>query len=612
MTWPAVTDDFTLEQREIINLPVVAHALVNAAAGTGKTHVLAGRLAQLVERDGLSAGDDLLVLSFSRAAVAELRRRVSGLAGDARYVGAVTFDAFATRLLAAYDPNGNWSGRDYEGRISSAVDLLSSDSVVEELKLVRHVLVDEIQDLVGLRARLVMALLRRLDGGFTLFGDPAQAIYDHQLRNGNMSPTNAELYAWIRRQFAADLATPELMHNHRAETEQTQSIASVGAQLREPEPDQDAAAHQLRTIFLGLPTAGLRAARRMLVREEGGSSAVLTRTNGEALSLSRSLFDSGVPHRYQRRGEDKAAPAWLSQAVAGINEPRTTRTRLAERLGRIGEALSASPDTLFRLLRALDPGRGHEIDLRRIADRVRDEDLPEELNEVAPSSVVVSTIHRSKGLEFDRVLLIDPRAHDPNDLGAENRILYVGLSRARREIFHLDRPDTTGLRVDTATNRWIRRGFGPNRWKVYEFELTGRDTHSLHPAGAWLIEADVGETQHYLGTMVKPGDPLMIELSHQSVDGKPIAYFTVSHNGRPVGLTSEKFAMTLRRALGNHSRPVWPRRISGIHVELVDTVAGHASVGRKYGLGANGLWLRVRMFGLGVLQFEATAGPERN
>ena len=83
-----------------------AHALVSAAAGTGKTHTLAGRLTRLIEREGLSAGDDVLVLSFSRAAVAELRRRIGGLAGDARYVGVATFDSFATRILAAAEPAG--------------------------------------------------------------------------------------------------------------------------------------------------------------------------------------------------------------------------------------------------------------------------------------------------------------------------------------------------------------------------------------------------------------------------------------------------------------------------------------------------------------------------
>src|SRR5260370_5144593 len=113
MSGPSIAGDFTTEQAAVVSLPVEAHALVSAAAGTGKTHTLAGRLTRLVEGEGLSAGDELLVLSFSRAAVAELRRRIAGLVGDPRYVGAATFDSFATRIPAAAVPGGPSAGPPY-------------------------------------------------------------------------------------------------------------------------------------------------------------------------------------------------------------------------------------------------------------------------------------------------------------------------------------------------------------------------------------------------------------------------------------------------------------------------------------------------------------------
>ena len=86
----------------------------------GEDTYIRGRLTRLVESEGLSAGDDVLVLSFSRAAVAELRRRITGLAGEARYVGATTFDSFATRILAEAEPAGLLSRMDYDSRIRSA------------------------------------------------------------------------------------------------------------------------------------------------------------------------------------------------------------------------------------------------------------------------------------------------------------------------------------------------------------------------------------------------------------------------------------------------------------------------------------------------------------
>ena len=603
MISPGTGEDFTTEQSEVVSLPEEAHALVRAAAGTGKTHTLAGRLTRLVEGEGLSAGDELLVLSFSRAAVAELRRRIAGLAGDAQYVGVATFDSFATRLLAAAEPGGPWPGLDYEARIRAAATLLSGQDVPDEVKLVRHVLVDEIQDLVGSRAQLVIALLQRAGAGFTLFGDPAQAIYGHQADRNDAYPAEPDLFEWARKNFAKDLVEVGLTRDYRAATAQTRVVARVGVSLRGPQPDHGAVSHELRTILLGLPAVGLTAARRMLTRENGQTSALLTRTNGEALLLSRALFEAGISHRYQRRGEEKAAPAWLGALTSGLADTYVTRAMLAPRLERTAAALSTDEDALYGLLRALGPSRGQEIDLRRIADRIREENLPEELNAVAASRVVVSTIHRGKGLEFDRVLLTDPSDRDASDVGEENRILYVALSRARREIFHVDRPDPTGLSRDRATGRWVRRGFGSARWKVREFEVTGRDTHALHPAGSWLLSADVRDVQEYLGTEVESGDPVTLKLHDQPPGEAQAGHYAIWHGTRPVGLTSDEFGQLLGRVLPGRYPVGWPRQIDGLRVELVDTVAGDGSSGRAHGLGSSGLWLRIRVFGLGALRF---------
>ena len=138
---------------------------------------------------------------------------------------------------------------------------------------------------------------------------------------------------WVRDRFAGDLVTLHLTHDHRAcNTAGTGWKAAVGAQLRKPETDNTAVSHELRTILLGLPTIGLTAARRMLVRGNEETNALLTRTNGEALVLSRALFDAAIPHRYQRPGGDKAAPGWIGERTAGLSDTRATRAMLDTRL----------------------------------------------------------------------------------------------------------------------------------------------------------------------------------------------------------------------------------------------------------------------------------------
>lgn len=361
--------------------------------------------------------------------------------------------------------------------------------------------------------------------------------------------------------------------------------------------------YEFRTMLLGLSAVGLTAARRMLTREDGQTSALLTRTNGEALLLSRALFEAGIQNRYQRRSEEKAAPAWLGALTSGLADTNVTRTALAPRLERTAMALSTNEDALYGLLRALGPGRGQEVDIRRIADRIREENLPEELNAVAASRIVVSTIHRAKGLEFDRVLLTAPSDRDTRDVGEENRVLYVALSRARRDIFHVEQPDTAGLSRDLGTGRWVKRGFGSAKWKVREFEVTGRDTDALHPAGSWLLSADVQDVQEYLSTEVKPGDQVALKLLDQRPSEAQTGHYAIWHGTRPVGMTSDEFGQLLGRVLHGRFSTGWPQQIDDLRVEFVDTVAGDFSLGRAHGLGSCGLWLRIRVFGLGVLRF---------
>ncbi len=87
--------------------------IVSAAAGTGKTRVLAARVAWLLAR-GASASD-LLVLTFTRKAAAELMARLATVMGDDRQLrGAMigTFHAMAYRILKI---DGDRLGYDTKG-----------------------------------------------------------------------------------------------------------------------------------------------------------------------------------------------------------------------------------------------------------------------------------------------------------------------------------------------------------------------------------------------------------------------------------------------------------------------------------------------------------------
>jgi DNA helicase II / ATP-dependent DNA helicase PcrA len=73
----------TDEQKAIIPAPATARLLVEAGPGTGKTEVVARRLAWLLGAGNLRPGD-ILVLSFSRSAVKALVARIRKVGEQAR------------------------------------------------------------------------------------------------------------------------------------------------------------------------------------------------------------------------------------------------------------------------------------------------------------------------------------------------------------------------------------------------------------------------------------------------------------------------------------------------------------------------------------------------
>ena len=180
------------QRKRIRHAPADARLLVEAGPGTGKTEMAAVRMAGLV-RKGLAPGQ-LLVLSFSRSAVRNLTDRLARLEGtddsiieELRHVSIRTFDSWAFRMLRLLrNPLDALLARGHDDNIEKLTALFGGRRREEIRELIgdrRHLIVDEFQDLPGVRGELVLALLdllvppARAGAGFTILGDPAQAIY---------------------------------------------------------------------------------------------------------------------------------------------------------------------------------------------------------------------------------------------------------------------------------------------------------------------------------------------------------------------------------------------------------------------------------------------------
>ena len=600
----APRDELTHEQRAVTNQPADARVLVTAGPGTGKTHVLVGRIARLIEAHDLAPGSELLLLTFSRAAVGELKRRVRATGGDVAFVRAVTFDSFATRLLHEHDPSGSWASLGYDGRIDRATRLLETDSEARRtVAAYRHVLVDELQDVVGVRDAFLREILAAASGGWTLLGDPAQGIYNFQLDDQEARRRGSTaFYGWIESEFADTVHRHALSKNFRVADRRAESALWAGDRLNEPEPDYGAIRERLRTTFFRL-RAGPPLRRLDALP---GTTAILCPTNAQVLLVSRQLWAAGVAHRVQRSATDRVLPPWVAAALNAIEYGTIGRSAFEDV---VGPALSQVVDAptvedAWWVLRRMSPGVNRPLDLARILSRLRDDYAPDELTHARGSPLSISTIHRAKGLEYDCVLVIDPERSrlsttEADEAAEEARLAYVAMTRPRRDLLRWpDPPDVKGMRVEERLEgRWTRRR--PYGSKFIEaIEVRPGDSSGEGPAG-WRSD-DAPVLQTYLRENVHVGDSVTFHL--QAGDGEHPSY-EIRHQGHLVAETSEQFGWLLGRAIGRKPKEGWPTALSDVRVEGIETFVGTAAASERAGLGGPGVWLRARFYGLGELQY---------
>ncbi|MEU9579693.1 UvrD-helicase domain-containing protein [Streptomyces chilikensis] len=628
------TPPLTPEQQAVVDQPWDARLLVTAGAGAGKTHTLVRRLDALVghEEDALEAGE-ILVLTFSRAAARELRDRIARYGDRAGRVRAQTFDSWAYSLLTNAYPDEEWGRHSFDERIRQAESAITKGAV-EAVHPVApaHIVVDEVQDLVGDRRLMVETLLDHFQEscGFTMVGDPAQAIYGFQVKDPQERAleTNA-FFDWLRASYPDDLVELHLTENFRASTDEARTALPVGRSLQAlpSAPDEATTAAEeihdrLRVALMDQPSFGGFTDRFVLdsLRDFPDSCAILCRDNRQALLISETLWENGVPHRLRRSAQDRPVPSWAAALLRRTSSETLTQERFRELMAEVPLSPDTEVERCWRSLRGVARARNGLLDLARVRRSIAEGWFPDDLAPKEPSPLVVSTVHRAKGLEFDRVLVVEPspvaqlrKQFDDVDVPAEARALYVAMTRPRYDLYRITAPESWRMRYHRALDRWYVGG--RQRWERLGLEAKGQDVCSEHPPGTDGFEDSPAALQDHLAASVRPGDPVVLRKLHDlPVDEGQSPPYVVLHEGRPVAMTSERFRRDLHTSLKvSRSWEVrWPNEIHGLRIDTLETVAGSRASGNRAGLGEHGVWLVPRLSGLGRYKSGEDAGEGDN
>ncbi|WP_181773444.1 UvrD-helicase domain-containing protein [Amycolatopsis pittospori] len=611
----------TPAQRAVVTSAWNDKLLVSAQAGAGKTTTLIHRIEHLMTVEGIEASE-ILIWTFSRAAAQVMRTRAGRNAVAGRRARTQTLDSWASSLLLEAGNRPEYlSSHGFDRRIELATAAIEN-GVVEETErgAPAHVIIDEVQDLVGPRREMVESFLDRFpDMGFTVVGDSAQSIYGFQVSDPQARADEAGLFfRWLRASFGDELREVVLDDNFRARTVEARIALPYGERLQRltdiPEAETEAASllHVLRSRLTEVASFGKLDTpfAQDSLRDFAGTTAILCRDNAQVLLLSEKLGQLDVPHRIQRSPRSGAAPAWMAGLIAATGAATLSQERFEQLLPELEMSANVDIEETWRSLRTVAAGARNQLDPAVLRRAIAEGRLPDDLAAPLPHPILVSTVHRAKGLEFDRVLIagFDATARwrtDEMDTTAEARLLYVAMTRARDDLYRVECPDTWTLRKGVHLSTPIQRWYvgGRERWKRVGVESLETDVCHEAPAGVRAPGNDPAAAQRYLRDCVRPGDTVVLRRLHDlptsPAETPPYGIF---HTDTPIGEVSETFRQDLWRLLkqsGGYQVKRWPYLITGLRIDCVETVVGSTAVTERHGLGDRGGWLAPRLCGLG-------------
>lgn len=457
--------------------------LIVAGPGTGKTLTIVRRISWLLHHG--ARPEDILAVTFTNRAAREMRERTEALLGNAAkrvFIG--TLHLFGLRMMQEALGNGFtvYSGEEQAGLLKSLLScsakkageaaerisriknsgeeggeevraLLSSyqaalkeknavdfdDLILRPIEILAnnpfafkssftHIMVDEYQDVSPAQYAL-LRLLAQNGASLCAIGDSDQAIYGFR---------GADAGAFLR--FGDDFrnaASITLARNYRS-TETVVSAANAVIRNSRLRIEKEIASTREGGGLVGvISVADERAEGEWIVREIeariGGTShdqmrkagrlkdategtftfsdfAVIVRTNAQAKAIEEAFIGSGIPYQVIGRRSSLQSAA-LEETVAFLRS-------------------LALPDDA-----ASGPVVGNEAKLLAPADYF----------DPRANAVTLTTMHTSKGLEFRVVFIAGCEdglipctiMKDALDIEEERRLFYVGMTRAKDELFLL-------------------------------------------------------------------------------------------------------------------------------------------------------------------------------
>ena len=341
------------------------------------------------------------------------------------------------RLVCNILPYCNERSRCYKENFDSfeyneRIKLFNKYISAEDFEKIKYFIVDEIQDLVNERAEMVLTILKNLKCGYLLAGDRCQSIYDYEA-DDDATLDSVKFYERAEKLFPDDMLRYEITVNRRQSPELAKDASEMRrVLLNKSFIEQNKYADDIVLKYLG--KTKIEHYVKTLVQAPTVSTAILCRNNGEAEYISRLLCERGIVHNIYRGVNNVfSLSRWIADVFWDYCRTTINKKVFVERfMFRCDTKMN--PELLWEpLCKLTDSQDKAVISVPKLTTALAiTNNIPSEFFDEAPM-LTVSTIHKAKGSEFDRVILIESDTKPSSDSAEEARIRYVALTRPKTQ-----------------------------------------------------------------------------------------------------------------------------------------------------------------------------------
>jgi hypothetical protein len=167
--------------------------------------------------------------------------------------------------------------------------------------------------------------------------------------------------------------------------------------------------------------------------------AILSRLNAPLTPVCLQLLRKGIPARIEGKDIGKqlkgiatrlnarSVPQFITK-LENWAERMTNRARGSKRFEQKAELINDQKETLMALADGV-------ANVREISERI--DNIFEDTKGESRPAVILSSTHKAKGLEWDRVFVLDDTYRQKEGEGEEARLYYVAITRTKKEIFYV-------------------------------------------------------------------------------------------------------------------------------------------------------------------------------